>query len=70
MEHFIFSDGLASVSVYIQPHVDEKWLSGESSIGAAGAVGRIVGDHQIFVVGEVPPKNLHWFARQVRATAR
>lgn len=69
MEHFIFSDGLASVSVYIQPHVDEKWLSGESSIGAAGAVGRIVGDHQIFVVGEVPPKTLHWFARQVRATA-
>ncbi len=69
MEHFIFSDGLASVSVYVQPDVDEKWLSGESSIGAAGAVGRVVGDHQVVVVGEVPPKTLHWFARQVRAAA-
>jgi sigma-E factor negative regulatory protein RseB len=67
MEHFIFSDGLASVSVYIQPHADEEWLSGESTIGAAGAVGRMVGDYQVVVVGEVPPKTLHWFARQVQA---
>ncbi len=70
MEHFIFSDGLASVSVYIQPHGGKTTLTGESSVGVAMAVGRIVGDHQVVVVGEVPPKTLHWFARQVQAVAR
>ena len=67
LEHFIFSDGIATVSVYIQPHTGENALSGESALGPAKAVGRVLGDHEIVVVGEVPAKTLHWFAQGVRA---
>ncbi len=66
LEHFIFSDGLASVSAYIQADNGEGRLSGESTLGLAKAVGRLVEGHQVVVVGEVPAKTLHWFARQVR----
>ena len=69
-EHFIFSDGLATVSVYIQPHTGEHSLIGESSLGAAKAVGRVVDDHEVIVVGEVPLKTLHLFAGHVHATSQ
>lgn len=67
LEHFIFSDGIATVSVYIQPHTGDNALSGESSLGPARAVGRVLGDHEIIVVGEVPAKTLHRFAQGVQA---
>lgn len=66
-EHFIFSDGLATVSVYIQPLSGDA-LVGESSLGVAQAVGRVLDDSEIIVVGEVPLKTLHWFAEHVQAT--
>lgn len=69
MDHFIFSDGLASVSVYVQPRSGDSALLGESSFGSAKAVGRVLGDHEVIVVGEVPVKTLHWFAQHVEAAA-
>ena len=66
-EHFIFSDGLASVSVYVQPASADSTLNGASRLGAAKAVGRVIGGHQVIVVGEVPVKTLMWFAEQIRA---
>jgi sigma-E factor negative regulatory protein RseB len=68
-EHFVFSDGLASVSVYVQPRTDDGGLSGVSRLGNANAVGRPVGDHEVIVVGEVPVKTLHWFARHIQSAA-
>jgi len=65
LEHFIFSDGLATVSVYIQPHNGDGALSGESVLGGVNAVGRILDGHEVVVVGEVPLKTLHWFAQYV-----
>ena len=69
-EHFIFSDGLASVSVYVQPAGKDAGLSGVSSLGPANAVGRIVGDHEVIAVGEVPAKTLNWFADNIMAATR
>lgn len=66
-EHFIFSDGLASVSVYVQPASANSTLTGASRLGAAKAVGRLIGGHQVIVVGEVPVKTLNWFAEQIQA---
>lgn len=63
-EHLIFSDGLATLSVYVQ-RADGQGLSGESRFGAAKAVGRIIGDHEVIVMGEVPLATLHWVARHV-----
>lgn len=53
MEHFVFSDGLATVSVYIEP-LTTKGLSGEASLGAVNALGAQVSGHQLTIVGEVP----------------
>lgn len=53
VEHLVFSDGLATVSVYIEPQ-GETDLSGASSMGAVNALGLRQGAHQITVVGEVP----------------
>jgi len=67
LEHFIFSDGLATVSVYVQPAGDDEVLSGVSRHGAAHAVGRPLDHHEVVVVGEVPVKTLDQFARAIRA---
>lgn len=67
LEHFIFSDGLATVSVYVQPAGEDQVLSGVSRHGAAHAVGRPLGQHEVVVVGEVPVKTLDLFARAIKA---
>ncbi|MCB1790603.1 MAG: MucB/RseB C-terminal domain-containing protein [Gammaproteobacteria bacterium] len=67
-EHFIFSDGLANVSVYVQPARGDA-LKGVKKLGAARAVGRLVANHEVIVVGEVPVKTLQWFTQHIQATA-
>lgn len=55
--HYIFSDGLASVSVFIEPAsklAKSKPEPGLTHMGAIHAYRRLVGDFQIMVVGEVP----------------
>ena len=55
VEHLVFSDGLASISVFIE-RLDTagKPLDGLDSMGAVHAYGSMVDDFQITVVGEVP----------------
>ena len=53
VNHVVFSDGLAAVSVFIEPS-SEKTIPGLSSQGAVHVYTRIVADHQITVLGEVP----------------
>lgn len=53
VEHLVLSDGLASVSVYVEREPRER-LEGGTRIGAVHAVGKQVSGHQITVVGEVP----------------
>ncbi len=55
VEHLVFSDGLATVSVYIEPHqADKKASTGLSSMGAVHALSVRRGEYQLTVVGEVP----------------
>ncbi len=54
VQHLVLSDGLASVSVYIEKPVDGKGLRGASHMGAVNAYGRMTDGYQITVVGEVP----------------
>lgn len=56
VEHMVFTDGLASISVFMEkntPH-DKIPFVGVSRMGAVNAFARRVNDHQITVVGEVP----------------
>ncbi len=53
--HLAFSDGLASVSVFIERlDAASKALDGLDTMGAVNAYGSMVDDIQITVVGEVP----------------
>ncbi|MDX1527862.1 MAG: MucB/RseB C-terminal domain-containing protein [Gammaproteobacteria bacterium] len=55
IEHLVYTDGLASVSVFIERLSSAaEGIDGHSNMGAINAYGRVLGDHQITVVGEVP----------------
>ncbi len=56
VEHMVFSDGLASISVFIEEELqhDPANLIGGSRIGAISAHGRSLGEYHVTVVGEVP----------------
>lgn len=67
VEHLVFSDGLATVSVYIEPHqADKKAPSGMSNMGAVHALGVRRGDYQMTVVGEVPGQTVERIERAVQ----
>lgn len=51
--HLLYSDGLASVSVFIAPHTDEK-VSERSRAGASNTFSTVVDEFRITAVGEVP----------------
>lgn len=70
LEHFVFSDGLATLSVYVHPASGEGGLSGVSRLGAAKAIGRRIDEHDVVVVGEVPVDTLQWFAERVEPVTR
>lgn len=55
VEHFMYSDGLSSVSVFVEKQMEKsKNLVGGSTMGAVNAYGRAVGKYHVTVVGEVP----------------
>ncbi len=58
--HVVFSDGLAAISVFIEPLSSAKTnaQSGMSTSGAVNIFRRTVADHLITVLGEVPPQAL------------
>ncbi|VAW50576.1 Sigma factor RpoE negative regulatory protein RseB precursor [hydrothermal vent metagenome] len=62
--HLVYSDGLASVSIFIEENQGEdKHLQGASTMGAVNAYGNSVGDHFVTVVGEVPITTVQSMAR-------
>ena len=62
--HLVYSDGLASVSVFIEKNQgDENHMQGASTMGAINAFGSQVDDYFITVVGEVPVKTVQSMAQ-------
>ncbi len=62
--HLVYSDGLASVSVFIEKNRGaESHLLGLSSMGAVNAFGHAVDDYYVTVVGEVPVKTVQTMAQ-------
>lgn len=57
VEHFVFSDGMATISIYVEPD-NSPGLKGHQRMGSVGIVGNIVDGHQITVVGEAPLQTL------------
>ena len=53
--HLMYSDGLASVSVFIEPGDNSPhYLDGASTMGALNAYGKRINGVQVTVMGEVP----------------
>jgi sigma-E factor negative regulatory protein RseB len=70
-EHMVYSDGMATVSVYVEeatPGVVA--FTGLSSMGAMNAYGIQIDGFQITVVGEVPPATVRMIATSVERRNR
>lgn len=66
VQHLVFSDGLASVSVFIEPRdPNAEAMRGLAKVGAAFAYSRAVNGHQVIVVGEVPAATVEAIATGV-----
>jgi sigma-E factor negative regulatory protein RseB len=67
VEHLVYSDGLAKMSVFIELLDDAKEsLLGPSGMGAINAYGSVIGDYQVTVVGEVPEITVEKVGQSVR----
>ena len=65
--HIVLSDGLASVSVYIEKlDASKKRFVGSSYMGAVNIHGVVVDEHQITVVGEVPAATVKMVADSIQ----
>jgi sigma-E factor negative regulatory protein RseB len=66
----VFSDGLATLSVFIEPMTDAKGSPDNvQSVGPTSAVSRRIGDSLVTVVGEVPPLAVRTVAASVELRA-
>ncbi|WP_019625629.1 MucB/RseB C-terminal domain-containing protein [Thioalkalivibrio sp. ALJT] len=52
--HFVLSDGLASISVYVESGRGEQMFEGTTRAGATHGAARSVAGHQVTAVGDVP----------------
>ena len=67
LDHLIYSDGVASVSVFIEAGVAVlEQVEGPSRMGAANAYTTVLGGYLITAVGEVPVSTVEAIARSVR----
>lgn len=66
VEHWLYSDGLATVSVYIEKK-GEHPFNGWSRKGAVSVFGRTLHGYQIIVIGAVPPKTVRRIGASVQA---
>jgi len=66
VKHMVYSDGLASVSVFIEKQEKQSAsLVGASRMGPVNAYGRIINNHHITAVGEVPQATVKMMTESV-----
>ncbi len=66
VHHLVISDGLASVSVYVEKRDPKKrQFIGSSFMGAVNVYGVVVADHQVTAVGEVPSATVKMVAESI-----
>lgn len=69
VEHYVYSDGLATVSVFVEKLEDDSGvrISGINKMGAVHAFGREIDGHQVTVVGEVPSQTVDLIGTSVES---
>jgi len=67
--HLVFSDGMASVSVFVEPEDASgrgPAIPDSASVGSSSAFSTTVDGHRITAIGEVPPDTVRAIARSLR----
>jgi sigma-E factor negative regulatory protein RseB len=71
VDHLVFTDGLASVSVFVETHVETTSGQGpvmeSARVGSSYAFSTVVDGHKVTAVGEVPPETVRFIADSVKA---
>lgn len=68
--HLVFTDGLASVSVFVESRASSdpgEPRAGAVRVGSSAAFSTVVDGHKVTVLGEVPPATLRFIANSVQA---
>lgn len=68
-EQIVFSDELATVSLFVQKLMHDNeggYFVGDSKLGSVNAYGRVIGGYQVTVVGEVPTETVRVIGNSVR----
>lgn len=66
-EHYVYTDGLATVSVFVEQASSETSpLKGVSTLGSANAYVTTIDGYQITAVGEVPPSTVEMIGASLR----
>lgn len=70
-EHLVFSDGLASVSVFIQPSrsAGNVRFAEAAALGTSSAYSTLLSGYRITAVGEVPPQTVRAIVQSIRGSA-
>ena len=77
VDHLVFTDGVASVSVFVEHRETSATAAGgapepppapeAATVGSSSAFSTVVNGHKITAVGEVPPQTVQFIATQVKA---
>ncbi|BAV33833.1 sigma factor RpoE negative regulatory protein RseB [Sulfuricaulis limicola] len=72
VEHLVYTDGLAAVSVFVEKRGEgtKPFMLGPSRMGAVNALGARVDDYQITTVGEVPAETIALIGGSVAPVAK
>jgi sigma-E factor negative regulatory protein RseB len=67
--HLVFTDGIASVSVFVESRTKpsgDHAVSGSTQVGSASAFSTVIEGHQVTAVGEVPPETVRFIVNSVK----
>jgi len=73
VDHVVFTDGLASVSVFVEarpqptPSHDDLPVDESANVGSSSAFSTVIDGHKVTAVGEVPPATVRFIANSVQA---
>lgn len=69
VDHLVFTDGLASVSVFVETQRagTDGTVVESATVGSSSAFSTVIDGHKVTAVGEVPPDTVRFIATQVKA---
>ncbi len=71
VDHLVFTDGVASVSVFVEiqrtVNATPAGVAESATLGSSSAFSTVVDGHKVTAVGEVPPATVQFIATQVKA---